>query len=390
MAPQPTHASPLKVLHLVGARSDQGGILSVLRALQSVRPTKEAPTSPRCQPSVWVHDSFIERRPPPLDLRRNPAAEDENNRHLSLLWSAMRSWPGLRRLLAAERFDVVQGHSRGSFPLAAWLARRNRRRPAEPVVLFTNHTYARRTGMYRQAVRRLDLPMVLLTPNMARHYGLTHTPGVKVISACAHDRFFEHPLEPPQPTRETRVRFVGVGNLVRWKGWHLLLEAWALLPSDLRSAGHFDLWGPTLADPEGRRYADELHALRKELNLQDAVSFRGPTNSVAEAVIESDWFVLPSTNEPCSVALIEALALGRPALVSASGGNIDIVQPGMNGRHFLPGNAADLARQLAAILRGEQVSHGPSELRESVRPRSATMVAGQYTAFYQHLRANRD
>ena len=51
-----------------------------------------------------------------------------------------------------------------------------------------------------------------------------------------------------------------------------------------------------------------------------------PTHQVADVVAAADWFVLPSTHEPCSVALIEALALGVPVIASASGGNVDIVQ----------------------------------------------------------------
>lgn len=384
LPPRPP-APPLKVLHLVGARSDQGGILSVLRALQSALPDPAGDSLPRILPAVWVHDSFVERRPPPLDLRRNPAALDEDASHLRLLLAAIRSWPGLRRLLATEPFDVVHGHSRGAFPLGVWLARQSRRRQPSPAVLFTNHTYANRTGMYRQAVLKGGLPMVVLTPNMARHYGLVGTPGVEIISACVNDAFFQRPLSSPPRDPAGRIRFVGVGNLVRWKNWHLLLEAWARLPKELQSAGRFELWGPTLEDAEGRRYAAELHTLRDQLQLGEVVAFRGPTNAVAEVVTGADWFVIPSTNEPCSVALMEALALGRPALVSASGGNIDIVQAGVNGRHFQPGDVDDLARQLAIILGGAGVTATVSGLRESVRQRSAQSVAIQYQRLYQRL-----
>lgn len=385
-APPPT----LKVLHLVGARSDQGGILSVLRALQAAAFPGTEPPSPTIRPSVWVHDSFVESRPPPLDLRRNPAALDEDPSHLRLLTAAIRSWPGLRRLLRDERFDVVHAHSRGSFPLAVWLSRRCRRSLRGPAVLFTNHTYANRTGMYRTAAVRCGLTTVLLTPSMARHYGLVGAPGVEIISACASDRFFERPLTLPPPAAGRPVRLVGVGNLVRWKKWHLLLEAWAQLPSERRLAGRLELWGPTLEDDDGRRYATELRVQCDRLGLGDVVRFCGATNSVTDVVTAADWFVLPSTNEPCSVALIEALALGRPALVSASGGNLDIVQPGVNGRHFAPDDAADLALQLAAILGSAGVSASPSELRASVGHRAARTVAGQYVALYQRLRGPAD
>src|SRR5205814_41632 len=116
--------------------------------------------------------------------------------------------------------------------------------------------------------------------------------------------------------------------------------------------------------------------------------FRGPTGEIAECLSQSDWFVLPSTNEPCSVALIEALALGLPAVVSASGGNVDIVENGRTGLLFEPDNAPDLAGKLRAILNHE-VSPLPSvQIRESVRTRSASSVGKQYVALYERLAGN--
>lgn len=239
--------------------------------------------------------------------------------------------------------------------------------------------------MYYRAATRWRLPTVLLTPNMARHYGLSDAPNVEIISACASDRFFDGPTSPPPPSPTGTIRFVGVGNLVHWKKWHLLLAAWAKLPNELKTAGQFELWGPTLDDAEGQRYAAELRSQCEQLRLTQSVKFCGPTNSVDSVISRAHWFVLPSTNEPCSVALIEALALGRPALVSASGGNVDIVQGGMNGRHFVPDDAVDLTRHLAAILHGETVSASPVEIRASVKHRAARTVAEQYTALYQRL-----
>ena len=367
----------MKILHLVGARTDHGGILSVLRSLQSAQGAS-------VESAVWVHESFVERRPPPLQLRRNPKALDEATSHLRLLFAAARSWPGLGRLLATEHFDVVHAHSRGSLPLAVGLNRRAQR--GGPAVLFTNHTYARRTGLYRAAVRHAHLPMVLLTPTMARHYGLAGAPGVEFISACVADHHCQAPLVP-RPARPDRLRLVGIGNLVRWKNWHLLLEAWAQLPAALRQAGTCEIWGPKDPDLAGQRYADELTRQRDSLGLRGLVDFKGPTNAVAQVLTDADWFVLPSTNEPCSVALLEALAAGRPALVSASGGNVDLVQPNVTGRHFIPDDVADLTRQLTAVLSGEVPIGNPTEIRSSVLARAATPIAAAYERLYTQLLA---
>ena len=96
--------------------------------------------------------------------------------------------------------------------------------------------------------------------------------------------------------------------------------------------------------------------------------------------------MLPSTNEACSVALIEGLALGLPALVSASGGSVDIIANGKNGLLFAPENSADLAAKLRSIVAGETVLLHPAEIRETVRSRSASVVASEYEKLYRSLR----
>jgi glycogen(starch) synthase len=100
---------------------------------------------------------------------------------------------------------------------------------------------------------------------------------------------------------------------------------------------------------------------------------------------ETDWFVIPSTNEPCSVALIEALALGKPALVSASGGNVDIVDPGRTGLWFAPDNPQDLSRKLRQLLSPALAMAKPRDIRLSVEARRASHVAGLYQNLYRQL-----
>ena len=55
----------------------------------------------------------------------------------------------------------------------------------------------------------------------------TRAGRVSIISACCAESFFQSPLEPGPPARRgpEPVRLLGVGNIVRWKKWHLLLDA---------------------------------------------------------------------------------------------------------------------------------------------------------------------
>lgn len=364
---------PLSVLHLVGNHGDHGGILSVIRALQSA-------TQESIRHVVWVNRDFRQTRQPTLELRPNPHAVDEDRNHLRLLLRNLQAWPALKGLLRKEAFDVVHAHTRGSLPLALLLARS---RP----VLFTNHTYANRGGLYRFAAARRRMRTVLLTANMARHYGLTPSPGrLEIVSACCDDSWFERPLPAPSCSSPAEVlQLVGVGNLVRWKKWDLIVRALATLPPELRNRLRLTVWGPVPEDADARAFAEELTGLIQELKLGPIVTLAGPTNDVPSALSAADTFLLPSTNEPCSVALMEALASGRPVVASRSGGNLDIVREGRTGLLFQPDDVADLAAQLRQLLDGTFRPVAPAEIRESVRMRSATAVGAEHRRIYKEL-----
>jgi glycosyltransferase involved in cell wall biosynthesis len=292
------------------------------------------------------------------------------------------SLPELRRLLAQESFDAIHAHGRGPLFLAMLATVVLRRR-----VLFTNHAYARMGLLYRVAAKWPLLRTALLTPNMARHYRI-EAPSSKVslVSECCSDRCFARALAVRRELAAAPiVNFVGVGNILRWKNWHLLIQAIVACPSQVRDRIRIEIVGPVTQDVESRKYADELNRAIAAGSLTDTVKLTGPTNDVPGVVTGADWFVIPSTNEPCSVALIEALAMGVPVIASRSGGNIDIIQEGQTGLLFRPDDPLDLARCITQIATEHLGIPSPADLRESVRSRSATAVARLYFDVYREM-----
>ena len=210
----------------------------------------------------------------------------------------------------------------------------------------------------------------------------------EIVSECGADRFFEMPIRTMGLPTSGEVRLTGLGNLVRWKQWDLLLESIAMLPDDLRRRVRATVWGPIPKDSDSMEFARSLEAMAAGPRMEGRVVFGGPTHAVEQVLREADLFVLPSTNEPCSVALIEAMATGLPALVSASGGNVDIVRHGKTGLLFQPGSARDLALQLERVLRGEVCLGTAAEIRASVMGRCARDVAARYANIYARLAGN--
>jgi glycosyltransferase involved in cell wall biosynthesis len=367
----------MKVLHLVGAQDDSGGILDVIRSLQT------ATAAQNCTHTVWVNHAFRETRAPSLSCRYSRHLLAESPSHLKLLACAMRAIPELRALLRREPFEVLHGHSRGALPLALLWATLGRR-----ALVFTNHTYARRRGLYRWAARRPRLHTVLLTPNMGRYYGLAvEAPNIHVISPCVADGFFACPLverdRSASPARP--LRLVGIGNLVRWKNWHLVLAAFGLLSAEERSRVIFRHWGPPASSPDSLAYLEHLRATVQAHGLQDQCRFEGFAPSIEVVLREAGWLVLPSTNEPCSGAIIQALAMGVPVLAAASGGNVDLIRDRATGLLFAPDDPAALAAGIREILEGRVAVQAPEALRQSVQQSSAAAVAAQYLDLYRRV-----
>lgn len=368
---------PLRVLHLVGSTRDVGGILSVLRNLH------EQGARVGVHNIVLNHHTYRETRSPHLEYRYSRYLLDESPSHLKLLFHAILALPELLRLTRQERFDIVHGHSRGSLFLGLFWSRVTKR-----PFLFTNHTYGRRKGLYRWAARQPRIYTVLLTPNMARHYGLPlQSDRIDLVPACCAPRFFEQPLRRNH-RRQIPIRLIGLGTVERWKRWHLVVEALGRLPPSLRRRLRFDHYGPVVPTPSSQSYARELQAQIQALDLHEQCVFHGMRSDVIPLLQESDLFVLPSVNEPCSVALSEAMALGLPAVVSRSGGNVDTVQHGKTGLLFEPDQVEDFARQLAAIAERSVPFLSPTQIRESVRDRHAAVVAERYVQIYRKILAD--
>ncbi|MDB6167537.1 MAG: epsD 1 [Verrucomicrobia bacterium] len=177
------------------------------------------------------------------------------------------------------------------------------------------------------------------------------------------------------------IRLGGVGSLVRWKNWGLVLEALAQLPADVRERFRFSQIGGTDGSSDSEKYAQELVDLTRQLALGTVVEWRGVQGSADGLLAEIDCLLIVSTNEPFSIAMIEAWQMGVPVLAADSGGARDAVSPGKTGWLFRTGAAACLARALARLAATDclaQVRIEPGDLQ----PFTSPMVAAQWAKVY--------
>jgi glycosyltransferase involved in cell wall biosynthesis len=114
-----------------------------------------------------------------------------------------------------------------------------------------------------------------------------------------------------------------VANFRPEKGHRYLLEAAAHVRQSFPDV-RFVLVGHGPLEDAIRRQVRQMH-------LEDNVIFTGSRDDAQRLTASFDIFALPSVYEGLSIALIEALSLGTPAVVTRAGGVTEVVSHGVNG-----------------------------------------------------------
>lgn len=135
-----------------------------------------------------------------------------------------------------------------------------------------------------------------------------------------------------------------VGRLDPEKNLPTLLRAIALLDRDVDA--HLDIVG-------GGSERSVLEQLAAQLRISDLVRFHGRVSDEQLAALhqEASVFVMPSPAELQSIATLEALASGTPAVVADAMALPHLVHNGIEGFLVPTYNAEEFARQIVKILR---------------------------------------
>ena len=145
------------------------------------------------------------------------------------------------------------------------------------------------------------------------------------------------------------ARLYSVGRLNPCKGHDDLIRAVGLLtqrgiPVHLTIAGQ--------DEQGGGGYQQTLRKLIRELDLQDRVEMVGAVSEVAirNGLLSSHVFALASLHEPLGVAIMEAMALEMPVVVTSAGGVAELVDHQEDGFLVEAGNPAEMANAIAEVL----------------------------------------
>lgn len=182
-------------------------------------------------------------------------------------------------------------------------------------------------------------------------------PRVQVVRCGLTDEY----LDQPVPPRAAGFSVVCVGRLCAAKSQHLLVDAVA----HLRREG-LDVPLVLVGDGELRGVVEERI---RTGSVQDLVTITGWASEaqVRQHLSAASVMAMPSLAEGLPVAIMEAMALGRPVITTYIAGIPELVEPGVNG-WLCP--ATDLDSLVAALREAASLDE-PSWQRMSAAAKQA-------------------
>jgi glycosyltransferase involved in cell wall biosynthesis len=202
------------------------------------------------------------------------------------------------------------------------------------------------------------------------------------------------PVEPPDLAARRRARGgrLVIGFLARGcpeKGLDQLVRALPLVAE--RHDVEVVAAGATIETE--RDYLASCHALARDLGMTDRFRWLGQIDRAAklDLLASIDVFALPTPRaEAKGLSAIEALAAGVPVVASNHGAFPELLDGERAGLLHAPGDPADLARAINAVLADETLAsrlgrHGHAVARER---HSADSMAAAHEALYHGLRGS--
>ena len=332
----------MKVLHLVPAM-EQGGVETVVLALN-----RAAVGNGWESVVVSKGGRLVERLA--ADGGRHVALDVKSKNPLTYFWRAWR----LRRLLKAERPDLVCAHSR----VPAWLFVGARKieslaggvkrpdgrtigRPLAPWITYAHG--ANSVSRYSEVMTKGDLtvtPSRFLADYLKASYGLAEERIRVIPNSVDAARFDPDNLDQAfvaAKRREWGIQagdrvIMAIGRITPVKGLDHLVREFAK-----RRTQASDAWfrGESLklvivggADRHHRKYLEELKALARDVGQGAGdVIFAGPQEKIPECISIADEIVSANTTKPetFGLSVVEAYAMNKPVRAKRFGGVAEVM-----------------------------------------------------------------
>lgn len=226
-----------------------------------------------------------------------------------------------------------------------------------PTVLSSERTYYPESIVKRYALRVLDATVNkklrdcvdVLTAHCtaAKEFMISELDvrrEIKVIHVGVDTKLFRPMESEGKYLTEGGFRILTAARLHRYKGLRYLIEAMKGIREEIPDV-HLYILGK---GPEERN----LRNLTEELELENVVTFLTrpvPNYRMPELYAECDVYVQPSIIEPYGIAVLEAMACGKPVVGTRIGGMLDTVKDGETGYVVPAESSIELAKRIIHI-----------------------------------------
>lgn len=141
----------------------------------------------------------------------------------------------------------------------------------------------------------------------------------------------QHPYTPP--VLNEKIKLISCGRINRIKGHDDLIKATAILVNEKGLNVELTICGAADSKSEASGYLEELISLSKKNKIENRIKLVGsiPEERLIEELESAHIFCLASHKEPLGVAIMEAMAMEVPVIVTQSPGTKEMISSNIDG-----------------------------------------------------------
>ncbi len=283
--------------------------------------------------------------------------------------------PAMKKVISGEKADIVHSHSPP--PLQPYYAAKGSKKARIPHVL-TYHCDLEipipggrhLVSAYRRTFGKKTISMSDEIIATTQSYASTSRDiwhrDIRVIPNAVDERRFNPKVSGKKVREELGIEgnmVLYVGRLVYHKGVEYLID------SAKEVEAKYVIVGTGPKEKELRKHAVKA-------GVSEKVMFAGkvPYARLPEYYAATDVFVLPSVSrlEAFGIVTMEAMATGKPVIVSDIPGVNEVIEDGVHGFNAVPMDGKDIARKLRTLLSDE-------DLRKEMGMKGRKLVEERYT-----------
>lgn len=180
-----------------------------------------------------------------------------------------------------------------------------------------------------------------------------------------------------------------VGRLEYRKGIQILIKSLPKVINNHPRTRLLVIGNDTYTGRRGRSILSETNEFLEQHDLLKNVKFIGPQKReiLVEYYQNCDLFVMPSLFEPVGFTAIEAMACGKPVIVSSNSGIAERIEDGVSGFLVEPGKIEALSAKINAVLNlnGKERAEIGTSARAAVNELSFDNIGEKLEVLYKKV-----